>query len=99
MANVTFAEKQPTELPSRPKMQIAIEHLDHAHQHMNQAMTVLSSVVFDLQKGADFIGRYRDSMIKTLEQTGGDVTASVENQIREFIPKSYRPPQQAEESE
>ena len=82
---------------NRPKMQIVIEHLDQAQEHMNQAMTVLSSVIFDLQRGADYIGRFRDSMIKTLEETGGDVTATVENQIREFIPKTYRPPTQQED--
>jgi hypothetical protein len=48
-------------------------------------------VIFDLQKGSDFIGRYRDSLIKTIEETGGDVTASIESQIRDFIPKTHRP--------
>jgi hypothetical protein len=75
------------ETPIKPKMQIAIEHMDRAYEHMNKAMSVLSSMVFDLQKGADFIARYRDSLIKTLEETGGDVQPSIEAQIRDFIPK------------
>jgi hypothetical protein len=83
------AAKQ-TNVPLKPKVQIAIEHLDHAFEHMNQAMSVLSSVVFDLQKAADFVARYRDSMIKSLEETGGDVGPAIESQIREFIPKAYR---------
>jgi hypothetical protein len=90
------AIRQPSEVPSKPKMQIAIEHLDHAHEHLNRAMSVLSSVIFDLQKGADFIANYRDSLIKTLENVGGDVQASIESQIKEFIPKNYRQPEDAQ---
>lgn len=74
----------------KPKMQVAIEHLDSAFSHLNEAMTVLSSVVFDIQKGADFIARYRDSLIKTVEETGGDVTKSIESQIRSYIPPRTR---------
>jgi hypothetical protein len=77
-------------------MQIAIEHLDQACAHVNEALIVLSSVCFDLQKGADFIARYRDSMIKTLQETGGDVDAVFEAQIKEFIPKKYQQPEAAE---
>src|SRR6516225_4120037 len=82
--------RQPGELPSRPKMVVVIEHLDAAQAHMHEATRKLSSVIMDLEKGADFIGQYRDSLIKTIETTGGDVTASVESQIKEFIPKNYR---------
>ena len=71
----------------KPKMTIAIEHLDAAQSHMNKAMEVLSSVIFDLQKGADFIARYRDSLIKTVEDTGGNVAQAIESQIRDYIPK------------
>src|SRR5215469_802571 len=74
----------------KPKMMMAIEHLDAANSHMNSAMQVLSSVILDLQKGADFITRYRDSLIKTVEETGGDVKASIESQIQDFIPKRLR---------
>ena len=71
----------------KPKMLIAIEHLDAANTHMNSAMSVLSSVILDLQKGADFITRYRDSLIQSVEESGGDIKGSIESQIREFIPK------------
>lgn len=74
----------------KPKMQVAIEHLDNAHKELDLAMTVLSSVVFDIQKGADFVARYRDSLIKTINETGGDVTKSIESQIRDYIPKGSR---------
>ena len=69
----------------KPKMLQAIEHLDAANSHMNSAMSVLSSVILDLQKGADFITRYRDSLIKTVEETGGDVRQSIESQIKDYI--------------
>jgi hypothetical protein len=72
----------------KPKMMIAIEHLDAANKHMNSAMQVLSSIIFDLQKGADFITRYRDSLIKSVEESGGEV--SIEEQIRDFIPQRLR---------
>jgi len=91
MATVTATTDRPAELPSRPKMIIVIEHLDSAQAHMHQATRVLSSMILDLEKGADFIGRYRDSLIKTIEETGGDVEQAVEHQIRDFIPKILRP--------
>ena len=74
----------------KPKMMYAIEHLDAANNHMNSAMNVLGSVIHDLQKGADFIARYRDSLIKTVENTGGNTTQAIESQIRDFIPKRVR---------
>jgi hypothetical protein len=80
-------------------MQIAVAHLDQAFDHMNQAMTVLSSVIFDLQKGADFVRGYRDSLFRVVEDNGGDVTESVEHAIREFIPRNYRPPTAEETAE
>jgi hypothetical protein len=84
----------PTTGQMKPKMQIAIEHLDRAHDHMAKAMTIMSSIIFDLQKGADFIVGYRDSLIKTVEQMGGDTATSVESQMRDFVPRQYRAPEQ-----
>lgn len=71
---------------AKPKMVFAIEHLDASVTHLDQTMQVLSSIIMDLQKGRDFISRYRDSLIKTVEDTGGDVKQAVESQIRSFIP-------------
>ena len=76
----------------RPRMTIAIEHLDQAQGHMHQVSKVLSSMILDLEKASDFIGRFRDSLIKTIEETGGDVQSSIEHQIADFVPKNYRPP-------
>jgi hypothetical protein len=81
---------------NRPRMSIAIEHLDHAQAHMNQVSKVLSSMILDMEKASDFVSRFRDSLIKTIEETGGDVQASIESQIADFIPKNYRPPQPAQ---
>ena len=92
MAEAT-ALRQSTEVPARPKMVIVIEHLDTAQAHMHQATRVLSSMIMDLEKGADFIGRYRDSLIKTIEDTGGDVAAAVEGQIKDYIGTKYRAPE------
>ena len=75
---------------AKPKMMVAIEHLDAANTHMEQAMGVLSSIILDWQKAADFLVTYRNSLIKTIEDTGGDTTASIESQIRDFIPKRAR---------
>jgi len=82
--------------PRRPKMYAAIEHLDAAHDHMIKAMNVLASVTLDWQKAADFIATYRNSLVETVETAGGDVGASIEHEIRDFIPKNYRPPQPTE---
>jgi hypothetical protein len=75
---------------AKPKMMFAIEHIDSSITHLNSAMEVLSSVIMDLQKGADFLTKYRNSLIKTVEDTGGNVTQAIESQIRDFIPKRMR---------
>jgi len=71
----------------KPKMMMAIDHLDAANNSMNNAMQVLSSIVLDLQKGADFLVRYRNSLIKTVELSGGDMGQAVESQIKDYIGK------------
>jgi hypothetical protein len=91
-----MAENGHNQLTNRPRMTIAIEHLDQAQGHMNQVSKVLASMILDLEKCSDFIGRFRDSLIKTIDETGGDVQASIESQIADFIPKNYRPPQPAQ---
>ena len=91
-----MAENGHNQLTNRPRMTIAIEHLDQAQGHMHQVSKVLSSMILDLEKASDFIGRFRDSLIKTIEETGGDVQASIESQIADFVPKNYRPPQPAQ---
>ena len=82
------------QLPRRPKMFAAIEHLDAAHDHMVKAMNVLASVTLDWQKAADFIATYRNSLVETVEAAGGDVGASIEHEIRDFLPKHVRDQQQ-----
>ena len=74
---------------TKPKMMRAIEHLDAANTHMEQAMNVLSSIIMDWQKAADFLVSYRDSMIKTIEDSGGDVKMAVESQIRDYVQKRH----------
>jgi hypothetical protein len=87
------AIRQPSEIPARPKMVIVIGHLDNAQANMNEAVQVLFSMIKDLEKGSDWIGSFRDSFIRTLEQVGGDVGAAVEGQIREYIGNKYRAPE------
>jgi len=77
-------------MTDKPKMMFAIEHLDSSISHLNSAMEVLSSVILDLQKGSDFITRYRDSLIKTVEDTGGNMTQAIESQIRDYIKPRLR---------
>jgi len=74
----------------KPKMLLAIEHLDAANSHMESAMNILSSIIMDWSKAADFIVSYRNSLVKTIEETGGDVKQSIESQFREFIPKKFK---------
>jgi hypothetical protein len=74
----------------KPKMLLAIEHLDAANSHMESAMNILSSIIMDWQKAADFIVNYRNSLVRTVEETGGDVRQSIESQFREFIPKQFK---------
>jgi hypothetical protein len=75
--------------PQKSKWHGVIDHMAAAEQHMGEAMNLLSLINFDLQKGADFIRRYKESLIKTITESGGEVEqASVEEQIRDFIPKA-----------
>jgi hypothetical protein len=74
--------------PQKSKWHGVIDHMAAAEQHMGEAMNLLSLINFDLQKGADFIRRYKESLIKTITESGGEVEqGSVEEQIRDYIPK------------
>jgi len=83
----------------KPRFHMAVEHLDKAHEHMDCAMTILSSVIFDLQKGANFIASYRDSLVKTIEASGGDVAMAIEQQIQDFVQPKYRQPVEAKDEQ
>ena len=94
MRNLFKQPVTPKEAPvvDKPKLVIAIEHLDAANTHMERAMGVLNSVILDWQKASSFILQYRDSLIKSIEDTGGgDIYAQVETLVhREFAPKKVR---------
>jgi hypothetical protein len=74
----------------RPKVLVGIEHLDHAVGHISAASRVFASVALDLEQRANYMGSYRDSIIKAVEETGGDIGAAVESQIREFVGANQR---------
>jgi hypothetical protein len=77
--------------PLKSKWQYVIDHMDAAHKHMGEAMNALSLINFDLQKGADFIARYRESLIKTIHEAGGEIEqSSVEEAIRDYVPKAIQ---------
>jgi hypothetical protein len=71
----------------KPKLQIVIEDIDLAVGYINHAVSKLSAIGFDLQKGSDWLGNYRDSMIKAIADTGGDVAATIEHQFRDYVGK------------
>jgi hypothetical protein len=75
--------------PQKSKWHGVIDHMAAAEHHMGEAMNLLSMINFDLQKGADFIRRYKESLIKTITESGGEIEqGTVEEQIKEFIPKA-----------
>ena len=90
MAETTATATRPATIPNRPRMAVVIEHIDQAQAHMQQASRVLSTMILDLEQGADFCGRFRDGLIKSIQDAGGDVDASIEHQIAEFIPRKHR---------
>ena len=92
MAEAT-AIRQPTEVPARPKMLIVIEDLDSAQGAMQHAIQVLFSMIKDLEKGSDWIGSFRDSFLRTLEQSGGDIGAILETDIKQYIGNKHRVPE------
>jgi hypothetical protein len=83
----------PPERP--PQFQDAINHLNAAGAHLSEAMDVLSRIGFGLQRGADYILKYRDNLVNAIEAAGGQVeVGSVEEEIREFLPRRLREEQQ-----
>jgi hypothetical protein len=84
------AIRQPSEVPARPKMLIVIEDLDSAQGSMQHAIQVLFSMIKDLEKGSDWIGSFRDSFLRTLEQSGGDIGAVLENDLKQYIGNKHR---------
>jgi hypothetical protein len=75
---------------SRPRMVLVIEALDNAYSWANQAAKYLAAMTLDVEQHSDKLGHFRDSLIKTMEQTGGDIGAAVEGQIREFVGNNQR---------
>ena len=81
---------QPTIGNNRPRMVIVIECLDNACGWANRAAKHLAAMTLDVEQYADKLGNFRDSLIKAMEVTGGDVGAAVESQIREFVGTNQR---------
>ena len=70
-----------------------IEHCNAIEKHIAAMQDLNSMDNFDLQKGADFFRLRRESLTNAIEESGGQIEqGSIEHQIRDFIPKSYRPP-------
>ena len=84
--------RQP-EMPSKPKLVEVIECLDAAESHLHQANNKLSAIIMGIEKLSDHIHRFKESFIKTVAESDGDIQASIEHQIKEFIPKNYRRPE------
>jgi hypothetical protein len=81
----------PVPVPNnRPRMVLVIECLDNAHAWANQGAKYLAAMTLDVEQYADKLGNFRDSLIKAMEVTGGDVGAAVESQIREFVGTNQR---------
>jgi len=87
---------QPTIGNNRPRMVIVIECLDNACGWANRAAKHLAAMTLDVEQYADKLGHYRDSLIKTVEDTGGDIKQAVEGQIADFLQEKYRSPQPTE---
>ena len=87
------AIRQSTEIPARPKMLIVVEALDAAQGSMQHAIQVLFSMIKDLEKGSDWIAGFRDSLLRTVEQSGGDIAAILENDIKQYIGNKHRVPE------
>ena len=84
--------RQP-EMPSKPKLVEVIECLDAAESHLHQANNKLSAIIMGIEKLSDHIHRFKESFIKTVAESDGDIQASIEHQIKEFVPKNYRRPE------
>jgi len=83
---------EPPAAERAPQFQDAINHLNAAGGHLSEAMNVLSKIGFGLQRGADYILKYRDNLVNAIEAAGGqvEVEGGIEDQIREFLPKRLR---------
>ena len=79
---------------NRPRILAVIECIDAAYEQMVNANRILGSVMLEIEKGADWMVKFRDGLVTAVEATGGDVTQAVEGQIRDFIGnKKYQQPQ------
>jgi hypothetical protein len=82
---------------NRPRMLAVIECFDTAFEAMTRANQILGSIMLDIEKGSDWMVKFRDGLVATIEGAGGDVTQAVEGQIRDFIGnKKYQQPQTTE---
>lgn len=79
------------EQPSKSRFQIILDDLNEAHRRMDHAAHLFSTLIFDIEKGMNFIDKFRHDLTAAIQETGGTVIASdIEQQIAEFIPKNVK---------
>jgi predicted Fe-Mo cluster-binding NifX family protein len=74
---------------TRSRLQSVLDDIMTAQQACANAANRFSSMGFDMQKFADSLLKTHESFVKAIEQAGGEVEReSIEEQIKEFIPKT-----------
>lgn len=79
---------QQGERPSR--FQSMIEHLTHASNHVEEALNIVSTLNHDLSRANNFLINFRDTLVRTITDNGGEAVENIETQIRDFLPKALR---------
>lgn len=85
-------ETKVVEQPSRSRFQLILDDLNEAHKRMDHAAHLFSTLILDVEKGMNFVDKFRRDLTAAIEETGGTVSdaANIEEQIADFIPKNVK---------
>ena len=72
------------------RFQSVLDSVNYSRNHIQDAKQQLYSLIADLDKADEFMGRFRASITKAIEDDGGVPDHSVENLLQDFLPKALR---------
>jgi len=75
------------EQPQKSRFQIILDDLNEAHIRMDHAAHLFSTLIMDVEKGMNFIDKFRRDLTQAIEDAGG-TPSHIEEQIAEFVPKA-----------
>lgn len=84
-------QESPVTEQTRSRFQLILDDLNAAHKRMDHAAHLFSTLIVDIEKGMNFVDKFRRDLVEAVQEAGGTVIDSdIEEAISEFIPKHVK---------